>query len=476
MFESLTEKFNGFFHSLSGRGRITEKNVRDAMGEIRTALLEADVNFNVVKKFCNDVVAKAVGQEVIQSLHPGQLVVKIVQDELEALMGPVDTRIYYVTPPPTIIMMAGLQGAGKTTTCGKLAKNLIAQGKHPMMVACDLQRPAAVDQLTIVGEQVDTPVFKLDGETNPVRVARKSISWARKNECDVVIIDTAGRLHVDQEMMKQAEDIAHAVKPHQIYLVCDAMTGQDAVNSAKEFNDRLELDGVILTKFDSDARGGAALSVKAVTGKPIKFIGVGEKMSDLEEFHADRMAGRILGMGDIVGLVEKAQKEFDQAEAEKMQAKMAKGRFSLDDFLKQIKQMQKLGPMKDIMKMIPGMGSQAGAMDFGGGEFEQMEAIIQSMTADEKEDPSSIDASRRRRIARGSGTQPQDVSGMVKSFGMASNMMKQMAGMGVKDRMKMAQQMGQTAMVGGQPRFKIKQRSKRLTKKERAKRNKKRKR
>ncbi len=476
MFEALTEKFDGFFHRLSGRGRINEKNVRDAMRDVRTALLEADVNYQVVRQFCNDVVDKAVGQEVIQSLHPGQLMVKIVQDELEALMGPVDTRIYFVTPPPTVIMMAGLQGAGKTTTCGKLAKNLIAQGKHPMMVACDLQRPAAVQQLDIVGQQVDTPTFRLDGETNPVRVARKSISWARDNERDVVIIDTAGRLHVDEEMMKQAEDIARAVKPQQIYLVCDAMTGQDAVNSAKEFNDRLELDGVILTKFDSDARGGAALSVKAVTGKPIKFIGVGEKMSDLEEFHADRMAGRILGMGDVVGLVEKAQKEFDQEQAAKMQAKMAKGQFTLDDFLKQIKQMQKLGPMKDIMKMMPGMGSQMKDMQFGGGEFKQMEAIICSMTAAEKNDPSSIDASRRRRIARGSGTEPQDVSGMVKSFNMAANMMKQMAGMGMKDRMKMAQQMGQMSMSGATPRFKVKQRSKRLSKKERAKRRKKRKR
>jgi len=476
MFEALTEKFGGFFQRLSGRGRITEANVREAMRDVRTALLEADVNYQVVRQFCSDVVSKAVGQEVIKSLHPGQLMVKIVQDELEALMGPVDSRIYFVTPPPTIIMMAGLQGSGKTTTCGKLAKNLIAQGKHPMMAACDLQRPAAVDQLTVVGQQVDVPVFGIDGEKNPVRVARKSVSWARKNERDVVIVDTAGRLHVDDEMMRQAQDIARAVKPQQIYLVCDSMTGQDAVNSAKEFNDRLELDGVILTKFDSDARGGAALSVKAVTGKPIKFIGVGEKMGDLEEFHADRMAGRILGMGDIVGLVEKAQKEFDQEQAAKMQAKMAKGQFTLDDFLKQIKQMQKLGPLKEVMKMIPGMGSQMDGMQVSGSEFNQMQAIIQSMTADEKNDPSLIDASRRRRIARGSGTEPQDVSGMVKSFNMAANMMKQMAGMGMKDRMKMAQQVGQMSMSGATPRFKIKQRSKRLTKKQRAKRKKKRRR
>ena len=472
MFEALTDKFNGFFQRLSGRGRITEANVREAMGDVRTALLEADVNYQVVRRFCDDVATKAAGQEVIQSLHPGQLMVKIVQDELEALMGPVDTRIYFVTPPPTVIMMAGLQGSGKTTTCGKLARNLTAQGKHPMLVACDLQRPAAVDQLTIVAQQVDVPVFGIDGEKNPVRVARKSLSWARGNERDVVIIDTAGRLHVDEDMMKQAQDIARAVSPHQIYLVCDAMTGQDAVNSAKEFNDRLELDGVILTKFDSDARGGAALSIKAVTGKPIKFIGVGEKMGDLEEFHADRMAGRILGMGDIVGLVEKAQKEFDQEQAVKMQAKMAKGQFALDDFLKQLKQMQKLGPLKEIMKMIPGMGSQMGDMQLGGGEFTQMQAIIQSMTAAEKSDPSVIDASRRRRIARGSGTEPQDVSGMVKSFNMAANMMKQMAGMGMRDRMKMAQQVGQMAASGATPRFKIKKRSKRLTKKERSKRKK----
>lgn len=474
MFETLTEKFGGVFRKLSGRGRISEQNVRDAMREVRTALLEADVHYQVVRKFCDDVTQKAVGQEVIKSLHPGQLMVKVVQDELANLMGPVDTRIYFVSPPPTIIMMAGLQGAGKTTTCGKLAKYLIAKGKHPMMVACDLQRPAAVDQLTIVGQQIDVPVFKIEGEKNPVRVARKAISWAKSNECDVVIVDTAGRLHVDEDMMKQAEDISGAIQPHQIYLVCDAMTGQDAVNSAKEFNERLELDGVILTKFDSDARGGAAISVKAVTGKPIKFIGVGEKLENLEEFHADRMAGRILGMGDVVTLVEKAQSQFDQKQAEKMQAKMAKGRFTLTDFLGQIKQMQKLGPLKDILKLMPGMGGQAEMLkQFGGGEFNQMEAIIHSMTPAEREDPSQLDGSRRRRIARGSGSDPQDVSGLVKSFSMAANMMKQMAGMGTRDRMKMAQQMGQAGMGGAAPRFKVKQRSKRLTKKERDKRKKK---
>ena len=476
MFESLTNKFNDVFRKLSGRGRISESNVRDAMREVRQALLEADVNYKVAKDFCDGVVEKALGTEVIQSLHPGQVMVKIVHDELAALMGPVDSRIYYVSPSPTIIMMAGLQGSGKTTTCGKLAKLIQHQGKRPVLVACDLQRPAAVDQLTIVGEQCGAAVFRVEGEKNPVKVARKSIRWAQDNERDVVIIDTAGRLHIDEEMMKQAEDIAKAVQPHQIYLVCDSMTGQDAVNSAREFNERLELDGVILTKFDSDARGGAALSVKAVTGKPIKFMGVGEKLENLEEFHPERMAGRILDMGDVATLVEKAQQQFDAEQSAKMQEKMAKGKFTLQDFLGQIKQMQKLGPLKDIMKLMPGMGSQMEAFQMEGNEMGRMEAIIHSMTPKEREDPGTIEASRRRRIARGSGTEPQDVSGLVKSFNMAAGMMQQMAGMGNKDRMKFAQQMGQMGMSGGTPRFKVKQRSKRLTKKDRAKLKNKRKR
>ncbi len=469
MFEALTDKFNDVFRRLSGRGRISEENVREAMREVRTALLEADVNYEVVKDFCEDVVQKALGQEVIQSLHPGQLMVKIVHDELVDLMGPVDTRIYYVSPPPTIIMMAGLQGSGKTTTCGKLARHIESKGRKPMVVACDLQRPAAVDQLSIVADQVGVPCFKLEGEKNPVKVARKSIVHATSTGRDVVIIDTAGRLHIDEEMMKQASDIAAAVNPHQIYLVCDAMTGQDAVNSAREFNERLELDGVILTKFDSDARGGAALSVKKVTGKPIKFIGVGEKLDALEEFHADRMAGRILGMGDVVTLVEKAQEQFDAEEAEKMQEKMQKGVFTLDDFLKQMKQMQKMGPMKQVLKLLPGMGSAMDQMQMDDGEMKRMEAIITSMTAEERRDPSVIEASRRRRIARGSGTETKDVSGLVKSFSMAANMMKQMAGMGMRDRMKFAQQMGQMGASGMMP-TKVKQRSKRLSKKDRRKR------
>ncbi|MEN6503838.1 MAG: signal recognition particle protein [Planctomycetaceae bacterium] len=472
MFESLTERLTGVIRKMSGRGRITEANVADAMRDVRRALLEADVHYKVATDFCDSIQAKAVGTEVLQSLHPGQLMVKIVHDELVSLMGPVDTRIYYVSPSPTVIMMAGLQGSGKTTTCGKLAKFISAQGKHPLLVACDLQRPAAVDQLSVVAEQVGVPCFKIEGEKNPVKVARKSLDWALANERDVVIVDTAGRLHIDEEMMQQAADIAKAVNPHQIYLVCDAMTGQDAVNSAKEFNERLELDGVILTKFDSDARGGAALSVKAVTGKPIKFIGVGEKLDRLEEFHPDRMAGRILGMGDVVTLVEKAQQQFDAEQAAKMQEKMAKGRFTLTDFLSQIKQMQKMGPLKELLKMMPGMGEQMDAMQMDGDELASMEAIIHSMTVKEREDPSSIEASRRRRIARGSGTDPQDVSGLVKSFEQAAAMMKQMAGKDQSGRMKMAQQFSQIAAQGGVPRFKVKQRSKRLTKKDREKRNK----
>ena len=473
MFESLTDKFTDMFRKMSGRGRITEQNVRDAMVDVRTALLEADVHYKVVQQFCDDIVQKAMGQEVIKSLHPGQMMVKIVHDELAALMGPVDARIYYVSPPPTIIMMAGLQGSGKTTTCAKLAKRILAQGRRPVLVACDLQRPAAVEQLTIVGRQAGVPVFRMEGEKNPVRVARQSVTWAQQNDRDVVIVDTAGRLHIDEEMMKQAQDIAKAVSPHQIYLVCDSMTGQDAVTSAREFNERLELDGVILTKFDSDARGGAALSVKAVTGKPVKFIGVGEKLDDLEEFHADRMAGRILGMGDVVSLVEKAQHQFDAEQAAKMQEKMAKGRFTLDDFLAQMRQMKKMGPLKEILKML-GMGGADMAGMVQGDELKGMEAIILSMTPTERENPEVIEASRRRRIARGSGTDPQDVSGLVKQFTMAAGMMKQMSNMPMRDRMKFAQQVGQAGMMGMTPKFKVKQRSKRLTKKDREKKKKKR--
>ncbi len=427
MFESLTEKFNNVFRSLSGRGRITEANISDAMRDVRKALLEADVNYQVVKAFCKDVTKAALGAEVIKSLHPGQMMIKIVSDELTKLMGPVDTRIYYVSPGPTIIMLAGLQGCGKTTTAAKLGKYLLANGKKPLMVADDLQRPAAIEQLKVLGEQIGVDVYSEESK-NSVKVARNSVKHAKANGYDVIVLDTAGRLHIDEDMMTEIAAVAKAVTPHQIYLVCDSMTGQDAVNSAKEFNERLELDGVILTKLDGDARGGAALSVKAVTGKPIKFIGAGEKLDKIEEFHPDRMASRILGMGDVVTLVEKAQEQFDADEAIKLRKKMAKGSFGFDDFLKQMQSVKKMGGMKDMLKLIPGMGSQVKDLDLDGSEIGQMEAIVHSMTLGERRQPDLIDSSRRRRIASGAGVQPHDVSGLVKTFMRSRDMMKALSG------------------------------------------------
>ena len=427
MFESLTGKFSSVFKSLSGRGRITEANVSDALRDVRKALLEADVNYNVAKQFCKDVTQASVGAEVIKSLHPSQVFVKIVHDELTRLMGPVDTNIYYVSPGPTIIMLAGLQGCGKTTTAAKLGNYLVAKGKKPLLVADDLQRPAAIDQLKILGQQTNIPVYSEDSK-NPVSVAKNAVAHARQNGFDVVVLDTAGRLHVDQEMMSEIANVAKAVTPHQIYLVCDSMTGQDAVNSAKEFNDRLELDGVILTKLDGDARGGAALSVKAVTGKPIKFIGVGEKLDKLEEFHPDRMAGRILGMGDVVTLVEKAQEQFNSEEAAKLQQKMAKGSFNFDDFLQQMQAVKKMGGMKDMLKMMPGIGSQLDELDMDDNAIGKMEGLVHSMTKQERQDPDIIDSSRRRRIAAGAGAEVNDVAGLVKTFMRSRDMMKAMSG------------------------------------------------
>ena len=427
MFESLTQKLNFVFRSLSGRGRITEANVSDAMHDVRKALLEADVNYNVVKQFCKDVKEATIGAEVIKSLHPGQVMIKIVNDELTKLMGPVDTRIYFVSPGPTIIMLAGLQGCGKTTTAAKLGKYLTSKGKKPLLVADDLQRPAAIEQLKILGQQSNIEVYSEESK-NPVKVAKNAVVYAKDNKYDVIVLDTAGRLHVDEEMMTEISNVAKAVTPHQIYLVCDSMTGQDAVNSAKEFNDRLELDGVILTKLDGDARGGAALSVKAVTGKPIKFIGVGEKLDKLEEFHPDRMASRILGMGDVVTLVEKAQGQFEAEEALKMQRKMAKGSFDFNDFLKQMQAVKKMGGMKDMLKLMPGMGSQLSDIDFDDVSIKRMEAIVHSMTKTERSEPDIIDSSRRRRIAAGAGVLPNDVSGLVKTFKRSRDMMRSFSG------------------------------------------------
>jgi signal recognition particle subunit SRP54 len=462
MFESLTQKFNSVFRSLSGRGRITEANISDAMREVRKALLEADVNYNVVKKFCKDVTEAALGAEVIKSLHPGQVMVKIVNDELTRLMGPVDTRIYYVSPGPTVIMLAGLQGCGKTTTAAKLGKYILANGRKPLLVADDLQRPAAIEQLIILGQQTNIDVYSEESKDS-VKVAKNAVRHARENSYDVVVLDTAGRLHIDEDMMTEIADVAKAVTPHQIYLVCDAMTGQDAVNSAKEFNERLELDGVILTKLDGDARGGAALSVKAVTGKPIKFIGVGEKLDKLEEFHPDRMAGRILGMGDVVSLVEKAHEHFDAQEAVKLQQKMAKGSFGFDDFLKQMQAVKKMGGIKDMLKMMPGMGEQIDDLDLDGAELKQMEAIVHSMTLQERRDPELIESSRRRRIAAGAGVEVHDVSGLVKTFRRSRDMLKALSGGslgGLRSLFSGGLNMGALSQMMSSGR-KIKQRSKR---------------
>lgn len=449
MFDTLSERFSSVFKNLRGVGRITEENVTEAMRQVRIALLEADVHVAVAKAFCDDVHQKAIGAEVIKTLKPDQLMVKIVHDELVSLMGPVDPRIPFVTPGPTIIMLAGLQGSGKTTTCGKLAKLIMERAKRPLLVAADLKRPAAIDQLEVIGQQVQVPVYTERGHLNVVKLCRNGIKHARKTDRDVVIIDTAGRLAIDEEMMSEVAKVAEVVTPHQIYLVLDAMTGQDAVATAKAFNERLELDSCILTKFDSDTRGGAALSVKKITGKPIKFMGVGEKLDALEPFHPDRIAGRILGMGDMLSLVEQAQKQFDKEEAAKLEAKMAKGRMTLDDFLGHLRKMKKMGSMKELLKKIPGVGGEVGDMDIDDGELGQFEAIILSMTTKERKDPSVLDASRRRRIAKGSGVEPQDVSGLVKSFNQMRDAMKAMSGMSMTQRMRFGTQMSQMAMGGG---------------------------
>ncbi|MHC5108567.1 MAG: signal recognition particle protein [Planctomycetota bacterium] len=458
MFDTLSERLNGVFRGLRGRGKITEENVSEVMQQIRSALLEADVHLEVAREFCREVQDKAIGAEVINTLKPADVMVKIVHDELARLMGPVDPKIPFVTPGPTVLLFAGLQGSGKTTTCGKIARMLQARAKRPLMVAADLKRPAAIDQLEVLGEQIGVPVYTERGHENAVKVCRNGITQARKSDRDVVILDTAGRLAIDEELMAELTKVASTTNPQQIYLVLDSMTGQDAVNTAKVFNERLELDGLILTKFDSDTRGGAALSAKRVTGKPIKFIGVGEKLDAIEEFHPERVAGRILGMGDIVGLVEKAQEQFDQEEAAKLEKKMAAGTFSLDDMVEQIRKIRKMGSIKDLLKKIPGMGDMMGGMDVDESEFARMEAVVQSMTPKERENPKLIDTSRRRRIAKGAGCDPADVSGLIKSFEPVRGMMKQMSGQGFMQRMRMGTQFSKMMMSGAGP-AKIKQRT-----------------
>lgn len=431
MFDSLSERLQETFKKLRGHGKLTEQDVDAAMREVRMALLEADVNFRVVKDFVKKVKERAIGQKVLDTLTPAQVVVGIVNEELTELLGGTESRINMSSQPPTVIMMAGLQGAGKTTSAGKLGLALKKQGKRPLLVACDIYRPAAIKQLQVVGGQLDLPVFTMPEGTDAVTIARESIAYSQSHARDVVIIDTAGRLQIDEKLMQELRDIKAAVHPHEILLVVDAMTGQESVNVAKEFNESLGLDGVVMTKLDGDARGGAALSIKSVTGVPIKFVGMGEKLEALEVFHPDRMASRILGMGDVLSLVEKAQQTFDAEEAQKMAKKLRKDEFTLDDFLSQMQQVKKLGSLENILGMIPGMGGlkkqlEGQDIDLNGKEMRQIEAIIHSMTPKERADISIINGSRRKRIAQGSGTRVQDVNKLLKQFGEMKKMMKKM--------------------------------------------------
>ncbi len=428
-FENLSEKLQNALGSLTGKGKLSEKDIDQAMREVRLALLEADVNFKVVKDFVKKIKEEALGEKVMNSLTPGQQVIKIVNEELTALMGSSESKLD-LSKRPSVIMMSGLQGAGKTTTCGKLAKKLKKDGKRPVLVACDVYRPAAIKQLKVVGESVDVPVFTMGDKISPVDISRAAIEHAIKNNNDVVIIDTAGRLHIDEELMDELKAINDAVNPSEILLVLDAMTGQDAVNVAKTFDEKLSLTGVILTKLDGDARGGAALSLRAVTNKPIKFIATGEKMDALEVFHPERMASRILGMGDVLSLIEKAQASIDEKSAKELEQKLRSQTFTLDDFLVQMEQMRNMGPLDELIGMIPGMNNKAlKGIKVDEKEFARVEAIIKSMTPKERMKPEIIDISRRRRIATGSGTSPAEVNRLLKQFKDLKKMMKQFGNM-----------------------------------------------
>lgn len=452
MFESLSASLTSALASLRGRGKLTESNMREGLGAVRTALLEADVAYDVVDTFLDKVVEGAIGAKVLETLDPAQQLVGVVHRELVNLMGPVDHSLHLQSGRATVIMLCGLQGSGKTTSCAKLARRLKEEGRGVMLVAADLQRPAAIEQLVILGRQLGVPVHTPDGVTDPVAVCRLGVDRARKEGASVVILDTAGRLAIDQALMDELKRIDHTVGPDQVYLVVDAMTGQDAVRSAKAFNDALELDGVIMTKLDGDARGGAALSVKSVTGVPIKFIGTGEQIEALEDFHAERMAGRILGMGDVVTLVEEAQRKFDQDEMARQEERLRTGEFTLEDFKKMLQQTRRLGPIGKVLGMIPGMGQLkelVGDADLDK-DMGRLFGIIDSMTPQERRNPSKvIDQQRRRRIATGAGVELQEVSDLVKQFDGMSAMMKGMAGMGMRERVQQMQAMqGQMANPG----------------------------
>lgn len=445
-FEGLTEKLSNAFKKLRGKGRLSESDVKEAMREIRLALLEADVSFKVVKEFTAKVTERAVGADVLESLTPAQMIVKIVNEELTALMGGGSTKLNISSKPPTVVLVAGLNGAGKTTNCAKLAGYLKRQsGKRPLLAACDTFRPAAIHQLEVVGEQLGVPVFQM-GQTDPIEIAKAAIAHAVQHGNDPIILDTAGRLHVDEELMEQLKDMKAAVQPDEILLVVDAMIGQDAVNAAKAFDEALDITGVMLTKLDGDARGGAALSIKAVTGKPIKFVGMGEKLDQIEIFHPDRMASRILGMGDVLSLIEKAQQSFDMKKAAELQEKMKKNRLTLTDFYEQLTQFKSMGSVQDLLGMIPGVDSKAlegATMDEKA--LSRTEAIILSMTPEERENPSLLNSSRKKRIASGSGTRVVDINRLLKQFDMMQQMTRQMSGG------KLARKMGRLGKGKGFP-------------------------
>ena len=442
MFENLSEKLEKAFKVLKGQGSISEINVAQTMKEIRKALLAADVDFKTAKQFTASVKEKALGQQVLTAVEPGQLLTKIMRDELAELMGSSKSEIN-LDANPTVILIAGLQGSGKTTFTGKLALHLkTKQNKKPLLVACDVYRPAAIDQLGVLGEQVGVEVYKQVENKNPVEIAQNAIKHAKTTNHNVVIVDTAGRLAIDEQMMNEIAAVKSAINPNEILFVVDSMTGQDAVNTAKAFNEKLNFDGVVLTKLDGDTRGGAALTIRSVVDKPIKFIGTSEKMDGLDVFHPDRMASRILGMGDVISLVERAQQQFDEVEARKMQKKIAKNQFGFDDFLKQIQQIKKMGNMKDLMGMIPGMGKALKGVDIDDDAFKGIEAMIKSMTLEERSNPKILNGSRRKRIANGSGTSIQEVNQLIKQFGQMGKMMKMMQGGGAKQMMQMMKNRG----------------------------------
>ena len=432
-FEGLTDKLNNAFKRLRSKGKLTESDIKEAMREVRLALLEADVNYKVAKDFTAKVSERAVGAQVMESLTPAQMVIKIVREEMTALMGGTQTRIASAPKPPTVVMMCGLQGSGKTTHSAKLALMLKKKGHRPLLVACDIYRPAAIKQLQVVGEKAGVPVFEM-GTENPVKIAKEAIKHARDHGNDYVFLDTAGRLHIDEELMDELKSIKSEVTPHEILLVIDAMVGQDAVNVADKFNEALGIDGVIVTKLDGDTRGGTALSVKAVTGKPIKFIGVGEKLDELEEFHPDRMASRILGMGDVLSFIEKAEQQIDEKKARELEEKLRKNKFDLNDLLEQTRQVRRMGSLKQTLSMIPGIGSKIKNIDVDESQFTVMEAIILSMTKKERENPDIINPSRKRRIAAGCGKQVEDVNRLLSQYRQMQKMMKQFSSMGKKGK------------------------------------------